>query len=242
MRLSTWSCAGSLAAAVLVAGCGGGDDGGPAKRQPAVRVGPVVYRDALNDNRGGWLVDRSHGFVFTDGRYEWGSLPQLPAGPAVESEAMLERGVPEGIAVSVAVAQDRGAALRALYCRARGPLDELPQESYELGVDGRQAIVRRISNEAPPRVLARSKLSVPNGRRVRLTAQCVPDADGALNLALLVDGRAVARARDPEPLPAVSDGRPTTTGLRAYRRPDGPAEASLAWDDFEARSASIASK
>ena len=120
MRLSTWSCAGSLAAVVLVAGCGGGEDGGPAKRQPAVRVGPVVYRDALNDNRGGWLVDRSHGFVFTDGRYEWGSLPQLPAGPAVESEAMLERGVPEGIAVSVAVAQDRGAALRALYCRARG--------------------------------------------------------------------------------------------------------------------------
>jgi hypothetical protein len=236
-----WSCAGSLAGVALVAGCGGGESK-PEKGEPAVRVGPVVYRDALSDNSGGWVEDRKHGMVFSGGRYWWEGLPKLPARPATESEAMLERGIPEGLAVSVAVEQERGAALRVVYCRARGRLDRPPEESYELGIDGRQAIVRRLAKEGPPRVLARSTLNVPNGRRVRLTAHCVPSADGALNLALLVDGRAVARARDPKPLPAVSDGVPGTTGLSAYRRPDGPAQVSVVWDDFEARSATMAAK
>jgi class 3 adenylate cyclase len=81
---------------------------------------------------------------------------------------------------------------------------------------------------------------VPNGKRVRLTAQCVPDGDRGLVLALQVDGKEVARARDTKPLPASTGGLDATPSLRAYPRPDSKALADLAWDDFEVRKATVA--
>ena len=133
-----------------------------------------------------------------------------------------------------------GDALRVLVCREQGPRDKPPTDWYELGIDGRQALIRRMAASAPPKVLAREKVGVPNGKRVRLTAECVPDADGGLVLALQVDGKEVARARDGKPLPASTGGLDATPSLRAYPRPDSNTLADLAWDDFEVRKATVA--
>ena len=89
---------------------------------------------------------------------------------------------------------------------------------YELGVDARQAIIRRMARGAPPKVLACSRLSIPSGRRVRLAAHCVPDAKGNLVLALTVDGKPVVSAVDVKPLPATRDGVVGLPSIRAYPR------------------------
>ena len=79
-----------------------------------------------------------------------------------------------------------------------------------------------MSVTAPPKVLARKEFSVPNGRRVQLTGQCVPDGDGGLVLAPRVDGREVARATGREAAPGVA-GRARRHAepprLRASRQP-----------------------
>jgi hypothetical protein len=233
-------CLTALTAACLAGGCGGdGDDAKPVNVK--VKEGGVVYRDALDDNHGRWFVLDGKLF-FGGGRYQWQGLdPDDPdARPAATSEALLAKPIPPGLAVSVAVAVRDGAALRAIACREQGPRDEPPQAWYELGIDGRQALIRRLATDAPPKVLARKQVSVPNGRSVRLTAHCVPDGDGGLVLALRLDGREIARVTDADPLPAATDGLEASAGIRAYPRPDSPGPATLDWDDFEVRSASVA--
>jgi hypothetical protein len=222
-----------LVAATLAAGCGGGKADAP----PAVREGAVVYRDALRDNRGGWFVQKGQ-MSFQGERYLWRDIP-TGVSPAAGPDVLLQQQIPKGLSVSVGVEVDKGAALRVIDCRELGPRDKPVQDWYELGIDGRQALIRRMAADAPPRVLARRALATPNGKRVRLTGQCVPDAHGRLVLALEVDGRQVARARDAEPLPASRDGIDGTPGIRAYARPDSPGPASVAWQDFEVRSATV---
>jgi hypothetical protein len=240
MRCLHLSCLAAVAAASLAAGCGGGDDAA-APANVTVKEGAVVYRDALDDNQGGWFVLDGKLF-FGGGRYQWQGLdPDDPkAKPASMADALLAKPIPEGVAVSVAVEVRDGAALRAIACREQGPRDEPPQEWYELGVDGRQALIRRMSLTAPPKVLARKQVAVPNGRRVRLTGQCVPDGDGGLVLALRLDGREIARATDAKPLPAATDGVEASPSIRAYPRPDSPSPATLDWDEFEVRRATVA--
>jgi hypothetical protein len=222
-----------LATAALVAGCGGGGGDKP----PTVKEGEVIYRDALADNSGGWFLGKH--LRFANGTYQWRDITGNNS-PVVLPDKLLERPLPKGLAVSVAVQVDKGEALRVVDCRELGPPDALlPSDWYELGVDGRQAIIRRMAKGAPPNVLAREKLSIPNGRRVTLTAHCVPDAKGGLVLALKVDGKPVVSAVDPKPLPATRDGVAGMPSLRAYRRPDSPGPASVTWDDFEVRSASV---
>jgi hypothetical protein len=215
-------------AAGLVSACGGGDTRG------AVIDGAVVYRDALLNNRDGWVVGRDA--YYRDDGYHWDGVP---VGAVAGSDALLERDIPAGVAVSVGVKQTRGAALRAIVCRSSGPRDADPQDWYELGIDGRRALIRRLAPHVQPRVLARADVPVENGRRVRLTAACVPDEDGGLVLTLRLDGREVVRARDGKPIAATFDGLPTLVELRGYRRPDSPGRADLVWDDFELRGASL---
>jgi len=217
-------------AAGLVSACGGGDKGG------AVIDGAVVYRDTLLNNRDGWVVGRDA--YYRDDGYHWDNVPPFVV---AGSDALLERDIPPGVAVSVSVKQLRGAALRAISCRSSGPRDaEMPTNWYELGIDGRRALIRRMGQHVQPRVLARAGMPVENGRRVRLTAACVPDADGGLVLTLRVNGRDVARARDRKPIGATFDGLPTPVELRAYPRPDTPPPANLVWSDFEVRRATLA--
>jgi hypothetical protein len=227
----------ALGAISAAAGCGGGADDG-ASKVTKVQEGAVVYSDALKDNQGDWFVDEPHKIVFRDGRYEWLDLPPKKS-PASGAGKLIAKHIPEGLAASVSVSVEDGAALRALTCREIGPRDELPKAWYELGVDGRQALIRRMSVGAPPKVLARVQKSVPNGKAVRLTGQCVPDKKGGLVLALDLDGKQVAQARDAKPLPAVHDGLEATPGIRAYARPDTTVPADLAWTDYEVRSASV---
>src|SRR3954451_4503124 len=179
-----------LVIAALAAGCGGDDNAGKA---PAVRDGAGVYRDALRDNHGGWVLDKEKHFTFVDGAYQWRNIAGNNS-PVVLPDKLLEHPIPQGLAVSVDVQVAKGEALRVVDCRELGPADGQPTDWYELGVDGRQAIIRRIAKGAPPKVLARNGLSIPTGRRVRLTAHCVPDAKGNLVLALKVDGKPVGSA------------------------------------------------
>jgi hypothetical protein len=225
-------CTTVLLTATLLVGCGGKD-----ADKTQVREGAVVYRDALRDNHGGWVVEKDH-LLFEAGRYQWRDLPQDIA-PASLAHDVLAHRIPKGLAVSVAVEMGKGAALRAVACRELGPRDQDAQDWYELGIDGRQALIRRMAADGPPKVLARKAVKVPNGRRVRLTGQCVPDADGNLVLVLRVDGREVVRTRDTKPLPAMRDGVEGTPSIRAYTRPDSPGPATLVWDDFELRSATV---
>jgi hypothetical protein len=220
-------------AATLAAGCGGGSSDKPA----AVREGAVLYRDALRDNHGGWFEDKPH-MTFAGGSYQWRDIPN-GISPSSLPDDLLKQPIPKGLAVSVDVAVDKGEALRVVDCRELGPADQPPQDWYELGVDGRQALIRRMTRGGPPKVLARQDLSIADGRRVKLTAQCVPDAKGGLVLALAVDGKPVVRSRDAKPLPAVRDGLAGTPALRAYQRPDSPGPATVVWQDFEVRSASV---
>jgi len=224
-----------LLAATLATGCGGSGD--KSSKAPAVREGEVVYRDALRDNHGGWVLFKDQ-MSFQDGRYRWRDIP-AGVSPTAGPDELLKRPIPKGLSVSVAVQVDKGAALRVIDCRELGAQDEPVQDWYELGIDGRQALIRRMAAGAPPKVLARRKLETPNGRQVRLTGQCVPDKHNGLVLALKVDGRQVARGRDAKPLPAARGGLDGTTSIRAYARPDSPGPASVAWQDFEVRAATV---
>ena len=82
-------------------------------------------------------------------------------------DALLAKPIPAGLAISVAVEVRDGDALRVLVCREQGPRDELPTDWYELGVDGRQALIRRMAATAPPKVLARK-----DGRGPQRPAAC----------------------------------------------------------------------
>jgi hypothetical protein len=246
MSRTTIHLAAALIAALVAAGCGGNDK---AADTPAVHVGAVVYRDTFDDNRGRWLEGSRDGMTLGlrgDGTLVWSGLEpgQNPSGtldtPFDEPAPLLSRPtIPEGLAVSASVEMRKGAALRVVYCRAQGPRDAPPRAWYEFGIDGRQAMIRKMSITAPPKVLARAEQIVPNGRRVRVTAYCVPDGDGKLVLVLRLDGREVARATEAKPLPPATKGLYATSGLHAYPRPDTPVPASLAWDDFEVRRAAI---
>jgi hypothetical protein len=224
-----------LVVAALAAGCGGSDN---ADQPAGIREGAVLYRDALANNDGGWLLDEHGHFAFADGAYQWRNIV-APNSPVVLPDKLLEHPIPAGLAVSVAVQVDKGEALRVVDCRELGPADAEPTDWYELGVDGRQAIIRRMAKTAPPKVLARHALSIPSGRRVTLTAHCVPAAKGGLVLALKVDGKPVVSAVDAKPLPAKRDGLAGTPAIRAYQRPDSPGPATVRWQDFEVRSASV---
>lgn len=224
-----------LLAATVAAGCGGGDD--KAAKAPTVREGEVVYRDALRNDHGGWFLVKDK-MSFQDGRYQWRDISD-GISPSAGPDELLKRPIPKGLSVSVAVQVHTGAALRMIDCRELGPRGEPVQDWYELGIDGRQALIRRMAADAPPKVLARRKLDTPNGRQVRLTAQCVPDTHNGLVLALKVDGRQVAHGRDAKPLPAERDGVVGTPAIRAYQRPDSPVPASVAWRDFEVRAATV---
>lgn len=234
MRHSRFRLVATLGAVCVVAGCGGGGDDG-ASEVTKVQEGAVVYSDALKDNQGGWFVEDGK-MVFEGGRYQWLDLPP-GIRPASAPDKLLEEHIPEGLIVSASVEVSDGAALRVLTCREVGPRDQEAQAWYELGIDGRQALIRRMSLSAPPKVLARVEKAVPNGKSVRLTGQCVPDKKGGLELALQLDGKQVVRARDGKPLPAVQDGVEATPALRAYARPDTPHPADIAWTDFQVRSA-----
>jgi hypothetical protein len=223
-----------LLAATVAAGCGSDDK--PAEA-PAVHEGEVVYRDSLRDNHGRWFVLKDK-MSFQGGRYRWRDIP-AGISPSALPDELLKQPIPKGLAVSVGVRVDKGAALRAVDCRELGPSDQPAQDWYELGIDGRQALIRRMAAGAPPKVLARRALATPTGKRVRLTGQCVPDAKGGLVLALEVDGRQVAHARDAEPLPAARGGIDGMPGIRAYARPDSPGPATVAWEDFEVRAATV---
>jgi hypothetical protein len=221
-----------LTASIAIAACGG-DKTDDAK----VKEGAVVYRDALRDNRGGWLLHKDL-VTFDQGGYRW----RITAGntPVAGPDELLKHPIPKGLAISVGVQVDEGAALRAIDCRELGPAgNPSPTDWYELGVDGRQALIRRMASGSPPKILARRKLSIPNGRRVKLTAQCVPDAGRGLVLALRVDGKPMLSARDAKPLPAERDGNTGTPAIRAYRRPDSAGPAAVTWQDFEVRSAAV---
>jgi hypothetical protein len=203
-----------------------------------VREGAVVFRDALDDNHGGWLlVDKL--VLFRHGVYEWRGVP--PARAASFADAALKRPIPSGVSISVSVTMREGAALRGVACRELGAPDEpLPQDWYELGIDGRRALVRRMRPQSAPKVLKTAAAPVADGRPVRLTGQCVPDGDGGLVLALRLDGREVVRARDAHPLPARRGGVAGTPAIFAYARPDTDRPPTLDWDNFELRSATLA--
>src|SRR5262249_19270444 len=160
---------------------------------------------SLRNNRDGWFVARE--LYYRDDGYHWDDV--RPFTGAV-SDKLLEGDIPAGLTVSVGVTQLRGAALRALVCRASGPRDADVQDWYELGIGGRRALIRRLDPHVAPRVLARADVPVDNGHRVRLTASCVPDTHGGLLLTLRLDGREVIRARDGDPIGARFEGLPTT--------------------------------
>jgi len=236
MRHSRVRLVAALGAVCVVAGCGGGGDDG-ASKVTKVQEGAVVYRDALKDNQDGWSVNEGK-MDFEGGAYRWREVPPGER-PAATSDKMLSQHIPEGLAVSANVTVEDGAALRALACREIGPRDEEPRAWYELGVDGRQALIRRMSAKAPPKILARVEKSVPNDQVVRLSGQCVPDGKGGLVLALRVDGKQVLQARDAKPLPAVQDGVEASPSIRAYARPDTSVPVNVVWTDFEVRSAKV---
>jgi hypothetical protein len=219
-------------AVLCMAGCGGKD----AKKSAVVREGAVVYRDALDDDHGGWLrVNRL--VTFRGGLYEWREVP--PGGATAMADDAISGSIPEGIAISVRVDVLDGAALRGVTCRELGPRDQPPQDWYDLGIDGRRALIRRMQRRGAPKVLASTKASLANRRPVRVTGECVPDGDGGLLLILRLDGREVLRVRDKHPLPARRDGLAGTPAIFAYERPDSPGPATVTWDDFELRRAAL---
>src|SRR5205807_10510982 len=124
-----------------------------------------------------------------------------PRGGAMASPDELPQAkVPTAVSVAVNVGMRQGAALRVISCHEYGPATTFGG-AYELGIDGRRALIRELKLKNPPRVLAVKPLPVANGRRVRLVARCIPDGK-AVALTLLVDGKVVVQARAAHPLPA----------------------------------------
>ena len=210
-------------AAACVAGTGCGDG---STAIPAGADGPVVFQDSLADDSSGWFEHEMA--PHRDGRWEWDALPA----PGVKGapDALPAARTPEAVSVAVDVTMREGAGLRAVACRQGPPAENGFEGAYELGIDGRRALIRKIKVNEPPLVLAAKDLPVSNGKRARLVGRCLPDDEG-LALTLVVDGKVVAQARDARPRP---NG---TAGLHAYPRPDSPGEASLTWDEFVVRKA-----
>ena len=117
-----------------------------------------------------------------------------------------------------------------IACRESGEDGTKDHAAYQLGIDGRQALIR-IWYEVgqPPKVLARKPLDQPNGKAARLTARCVPAPDGAVALTLLVDGKPAVQTTHDAALPNGA------VALHAGARGDTDAPPSLAWDDFVVR-------
>jgi hypothetical protein len=204
----------------LVAGCGGGS-----KAIPTGTDGPLVFRDSLADNHNGWIdfPQTPH----RNGRWDWNEVPR--GGAMAAPDALPEAKVPAAVSVGVNVVMRRGAALRVVSCHEFGSATQF-EGAYELGIDGRRALIRELRRNNPPHVLAAKSLPVPEGRRVRLVGRCLPDGK-AVALTLLVDGKVVAQARASRPLPQ------GVVGLHAFARPDSRGPADLTWDDFVVRQA-----
>ena len=226
MRHARWAAAlATLALAGSAAACGGsGKQGGTI---PQGVDGTVIFRDALDDNRNGWLhVPQT---PFRSGVYVWNDVPQkfdVSSAP----DTLIGKRLPSGVSVSVGVEQRQGAALRMIACRESGEDGTSHHVAYQLGVDGRQALIRLWHEHGqPPQVLAHKPLAVANGRAVTLNARCLEEGDGAVALTLRVDGRTTVQATDDHPLP---DG---DVALHAIARADTDRPPSLAWDDFVLR-------
>jgi hypothetical protein len=229
------TCIAAVLAAGVAIGCGNEDRAANASTKQAIQPGAVFFEDALDDNANGWLEVKDLVY-FKGGTYVWKQIPDGRGGASGPEKA--NENPPEGLSISVDTNVTRGAALRTVTCRELGTPEEL-QDWYELGIDGRRALIRRMTMNGPPKVLKAVDAPVENGRTVRITGQCVPDGK-KLVLALALDGREIARATDNKPLPAARDGARGTFGLHAYRRPDSDGPADMNWDAFEVRTASLA--
>ncbi|HET7047449.1 MAG TPA: hypothetical protein VFI54_04190 [Solirubrobacteraceae bacterium] len=218
MRLQIVLVAGLCA---LAAGCGSGS-----KSIPTGTDGAVVFRDSLADNHNGWIDIPQD--PHRNGRWDWNDVPRNSVEMA-DPDALHHAKLPAAVSVGVNVEMRHGAALRVISCHEYGTPSTV-EGTYELGIDGRRALIRELKLNNPPRVLAAQPLPVANGRRARLVARCVPDGD-AVALSLLVDGKVVAQARAAHPLPA------GIVGLHAVARPDSAGPADLTWDDFIVRNA-----
>ena len=224
----------AVLAAGVATGCGDDDSGSDGAATRTIQPGAVFFEDALDANDNRWLEVEDQVY-FEDGKYIW---KQVPEGRGGASGPELDKPAPEGLSISVDTSVTRGAGLRTVTCRELGTPEEL-QDWYELGIDGRRALIRRMTVNGPPKVLKAVDTPVESGRTVRLSGHCVPDGD-KLVLALALDGREVARATDDDPLPAKRGGADGTFGMHAYRRPDSDGPTDMTWDTFEVRTASIA--
>lgn len=229
-------------AAVAAAGCGGTSAPAAPDEAKVIVPGPIVYQDPLTDNRGGWFTFEDK-VVFKDGKYSVLTPPldRAPSGGFSGADALAPDKIPPNIQTSVTVTASRGDALRGLTCRAFSPSqDQGPVEAYELMVDGRLAMIRRLVRDQQPRVLAKQEHAIPKDVPVRLSAQCVEGDGGGLVMVLKVDGTEVVRATDPSPLPATREAGPVYSGdLRYYTRADSQEPALLVWTDYEVRSAAF---
>jgi hypothetical protein len=224
MRHGRWTATLAMLALAGTAGCG--DDDGGSDPVPQAVEGDVIFRDALDDNRNGWLeVPQT---PFRGGVYVWNEVPS--GNVASAPDKLSGKSLPPGVAVSATVEQREGAALRMVACRENGEDGTRHHSAYQLGIDGRQALIR-LWYEAgqPPKVLARETLDQPNDTPVTITGRCMPAGDGAVALSLLVDGEVAVETTHDEPLP---NGE---VGLHAGARADTDAPPSLAWDDFVVR-------
>jgi hypothetical protein len=232
------TCIAAVLAAAMATGCGDADRAATAATKQAIQPRDAFFHDALDDNANGWLEvdDRVY---FEGGKYVWEQIPGGQGGGSGADKAN-EKPAPDGLSISVDTNVTRGAALRTVTCRELGTPTEL-QDWYELGIDGRRALIRRMTVNGPPKVLKAVDAPIEDRRTVRITGQCVPDGK-QLVLALALDGREIARATDNHPLPAERGGFRGTFGMHAYRRPDSNGPADMTWDAFEVRTASLAQK
>jgi hypothetical protein len=238
MRTIKTTCIPAVLAAGVAVGCGDDRPAANAASKEAFQPGEVFFEDALDDNANGWFEVESLVYV-EDSKYVWKEIPD-GGGGASGPEQTTENPAPDGLSISVHANVTRGAALRTVTCRELGTRAEL-QDWYELGIDGRRALIRRMTAHGPPKVLKAVDAPVQNGRSVRITGHCVPDGK-KLVLALALDGREVTRATDNNPLPAQRGGTRDTFGLHVYRRPDSDRPAAMTWDAFTVRTASLAQR
>jgi hypothetical protein len=191
--------------------------------------GHVIFSDPLDNNRNGWL--EVHQTPFRGGTYLWIDVPRDNVASAPDKLA--GKSLPSGVQIGVRVEQRQGAALRMIACRESGQDGTTKHAAYQLGVDGRQALIRLWHEVGQPaKVLARKPLTLPNGRVVALDARCLEESNGSVALTLRVDGKTVVQATDDGPLP---NGE---VALHATARSDTDRAPTLAWDDFVVRSLS----
>lgn len=215
--------------AALGAGCGSSGKDEKAAGATTVKEGALILKDAFDDNHNGWLTVKRL-VTIKGGEYAWLEAPA--SGGDSLPDTLLKAKLPAGVAASVAAEQTAGAGLRGMACREIGAADRT--DWYELGIDGRRALIRRMKAAQPPKVLASADMPVANGKRVRLTVHCVPDGGDGLLLALLVDGKQAVSTHDAKPI----TGKPGTVSVFEYLRPDSKGPANMVWDDFELREAS----